>query len=263
MKVVDEIGEQSTFERFVAMVALRDQLYDDFIEIDELNEIGEQWINFSEECVKSLVSFFALTETLSKRFDKEYRVLDPSIPEEMEKKYILGEKLEKQVELLFQGSLLLYVYSSIRNKGVFGVKTTGYSPEGYIRSKEILDNITDLFFEEKTYSLASISSLLGSLVKLEQKKRLIPYLKQETEKVESTELPEQVRVELGKYDQMQGIFLLEQLVPFIKDLSKTWWWEDPISLHYVASHALDHFNSAINHWENQAGELAIQPISSS
>ncbi len=260
MKVVEEIGEKSTFERFVAMVAQRDQLYDDFIEIDELNEIGTHWITFSKECVQSLTSILALTETLSKRFKKEYLVLDPSIPAEMEQKIILGEKLQKQVELLFQGSLLLYVYSSIRNKGVFGVKTTDYSSEGYIRSKDILDDITALFIEETDYSLARIRPLLGPLVKLEQKKRLIPYLTKEKAKVESEELPEEVRKELGNYDQMQGIFLIEQLVPFIEDISKVWWWEDPISLYYVASHALEHFESAITHWGNQAGELAIQSI---
>jgi hypothetical protein len=53
---------------------------------------------------------------------------------------------------------------------------------------------------------------------------------------------------------------MEQLVSFIEDVSKVWWWEDPISLYYVASHAQEHFESAILHWENQAGELAIQSI---
>ncbi|MHA1911868.1 MAG: hypothetical protein ACTSYA_09250 [Candidatus Kariarchaeaceae archaeon] len=260
MKVVEEIGEKSTFERFVGMVAQRDHLYDDFIGIDELDEIGTHWITFSKECVQSLTSMLALTETLSKRFNKEYLVLDPAVPAEMEQKANLGEKLQKQVELLFQGSLLLYVYSSIRNKGVFGVKTPDYSSEGYIRSKEILDDITDLFIQETGYSLAGIRSLMSHLVKLEQKKRLIPYLKKEKVKVESAELPEEVRIELGNYDRMQGIFLMEQLVPFMGDISKKWWWEDPISLYYVASHALEHFESAITHWEKQAGELAIQSI---
>ena len=231
MKVVEEIAKKSTFERFVAMVAQRDQLYDDFIGIDELNEIGTHWITFSEECVHSLTSILAVTETLSARFKKEYLVLDPEVPAEVEKKVTLGEKLQKQAELLFQGSLLLYVYSSIRNKGVFGVKTTDYSSEGYIRSKEILDNMTELFIEETSYSLAKIRPLLAPLVKLEQKKRLIPYLKKENTKVESAKLPEEVRIELGKYDQMQGIFLMEQLVSFIEDVSKIWWWEDPISLY--------------------------------
>ena len=80
----------------------RDQLYDDFIEIDELNEIGEHWIAFSEECVKSLISFFALTETLSDRFEKEYKVLDPAEPGEMEKKIETAAKaaLEKRKKII-------------------------------------------------------------------------------------------------------------------------------------------------------------------
>ncbi|MCK4845613.1 MAG: hypothetical protein KAS95_08060, partial [Candidatus Heimdallarchaeota archaeon] len=186
-------GYTRPFNTFVEMELERDSLYQAFTKLDEPKEISKAWIDFAESCSRNLSAINGLTTMAFERISEVSKTLrENELAENPIPLYeLLYGDLDKQLvalnEFQIRLSVLTYVYSQVRNRGVFSYspKTTQF--KYYINAKETLDLILYRILnneipEEESDGTAlhpTLSDLLRDLqplIKLENMKRLIPKL---------------------------------------------------------------------------------------
>ncbi len=167
----------------------RDNLYRSFRTLDEPKEISTSWISFAESCSKNLSVINSLADMAIQRIHDVYMDTSKGGDNPLALHELLYGDFRNQIASLNQFELqlgvLTYVYSQVRNRGVFDIapKTTQY--EYYISAKESIDTILyRILYDEipvvekegitPTPSVQDLLQVLMPLVQLENLKRLIP-----------------------------------------------------------------------------------------
>ncbi len=265
--------ESRPFNQFVEMEMERDSLYFSFLDLDEPKEISESWITFAESCAKNLSSINSFAsmayERISDVNSTMKRTDDSTNPLPLHS--LLYGDMDKQMLALSQFQLQLgvlsYLYSQVRNRGVFDHVPDDKQYLYYILSKESLDLILYRILnrelvdvQEKKRGLTPVPrvsellSILTPLLQLEHRKRLIPNLLNLPDSKTDTEIIAKV----GDYDKLQGITLLTHITNIAKRASDEYWWEDPISAISILDHAEEHFTNVVKLWAPFPGRLSIE-----
>lgn len=242
-----EIIKQSPLKQFVLMEMENERLYYSFIQIDELNEISNRWLEFSKYCANSLSDVASLAHLIYERFLDEWRRDKEQIAKDAERNKELVSKIESLQEFQMQVAILMIQYATMVNKGIFGF-TSNDSCHAHIDGYKILDQISTTYFDSTHPRASDIEAIMLTLLLLNQKRNLIKLL-EETEGVDSlTIIQEKVKKEVAQAD-LNSLFIAELL----KIIGTDWWWPDPIVLHFVYNRSL--------HALNQAAELLSEDAS--
>ncbi|MHA1864908.1 MAG: hypothetical protein ACTSWZ_00250 [Candidatus Heimdallarchaeaceae archaeon] len=254
------------FTKFVEIELERDELYKAFTELDEPEEISKKWIVFAEDCSKHLASINSLASMAFERLSETYSVDEEEDESILPLHRLLYGSITNQMLSLthFQLKLgvLIYIYSQVRNRGVFSYAPKDYQYYYYIQAKETLDDVLYRIMEKKlpepaeegftpTPTVNDMMNIMFPLLKLEQRKRLIPILKQ----IPDHDKNPLIIKKIGDYDRLQGITLMSNIIEIMENSAIDFWWKDPISTLSILDHALEHFNLVVELWKEQPGEL--------
>ena len=244
------------FNKFVEMELERDNLYRSFTTLDEPKEISTAWINFAESCAQNLSAINSLADMAIERlFDASLEIKQTN-SNPLPLHDLLYGNFSNQLMVLNQFELqlgvLTYVYSQVRNRGVFGFspKTSQYIY--YITAKESIDKIlyrviNNEIPEASTASLTPLPNkhdllnVLMPLVELENMKRLLPIY----DSLPDSDKNLGVMTVKSEYDYLQGVTLLSNIIDVSKKAAQDFWWADPISELSILNHAKEHFESTI------------------
>ncbi len=244
------------FNKFVEMELERDNLYRSFTTLDEPKEISNAWINFAESCAQNLSTINNLADMAIERLFDAFLENKQTNNNPLPLHELLYGHFSNQLMVLNQFELqlgvLTYVYSQVRNRGVFGFspKTSQYIY--YITAKESIDNIlyrviNNEIPEASTASLTpapnirDLLNVLMPLVQLENMKRLLPIY----DSLPNSDKDIGVLTVKSEYDYLQGVTLLSNIIDVSKRAAQDFWWADPISELSILNHAKEHFETTI------------------
>ena len=247
------------FNKFVEMELERDNLYRSFRTLDEPKEISTSWISFAESCSQNLSVINSLADMAIQRIYDVFIDTSQGNDNPLVLHELLYGDFRNQIAALNQFELqlgvLTYVYSQVRNRGVFDIapKTTQY--EYYISAKESIDTILyRILYDEipiiekegitPSPTVPDLLQVLMPLVQLENLKRLIPLY----DTLPDYEKDPKVLSKKGEYDYLQGITLVTHIIDIARRASRDFWWADPISELSILNHAEEHFESVISLW---------------
>ncbi|MEE9409711.1 MAG: hypothetical protein V3V41_02160 [Candidatus Heimdallarchaeota archaeon] len=259
------------FNKFVEMELERDNLYKSFTTLDEPEEISTSWIIFAESCSQNLSVINSLADMAVERIHEVYM----SILEDKDNPLALHEllygDLRNQLMALNQFELqlgvLTYVYSQVRNTGVFNFSPSTSQFAYYITSKESIDTILYRILNDELPEIEKqgltpsptsndLLQVILPLVQLENLKRLIPIYDGLPESAKDPK----ILSKRGEYDYLQGVTLLTHILDIAKKASQDFWWADPISELSILSHAKEHFESTIEIWNKVPETLGSRAI---
>ncbi len=238
------LDERLVFHRFAQIPIKRDNLYADFIEIDEPDEISRAWVEFSGKIVDDLLLAIKLTKSYYERIVDEIR----RSPETATK-----EKLNQIKDLTgfwLDLSIMSYLYSTIERRGVLNHKGIGIYNRGYIDTKKSFDELIILAYQsgDDFFNLSSRIVLGESLYLARQKNQLDLLDIADRSSSEKYEL-------LGDYNLKQALFLFTRVRSSLVNSSNTFWFNDPIASNSLSEHALTHINEMLDNWKNCSADL--------
>ncbi|MHA1686001.1 MAG: hypothetical protein ACTSYD_06265 [Candidatus Heimdallarchaeaceae archaeon] len=260
------------FNFFVEMEMERDNLYDSFTHLDEPKEISAVWIQFAESCAKNLSVINTMASLAYERVHEVYNNIQQGGENVIPLHELLYGDFSKQILTLtdfqLRLAILTYVYSQVRNKGVFGKSPETTTYEHYVHAKETIDRTLyrilnnelpkpNSISEDDTKSLTIVPdiddllAIIMPLLKLEHTKRLIPLYNSLIEVATDENI-----FKIGDYDRLQGITLVTHIINIAREASDKFWWDDPISELSIVSHAEEHFQAVIKLWEKTGRQLA-------
>ncbi len=246
------------FNKFVEMELERDTLYRSFTTLDEPKEISEAWISFAESCARNLSAINSLADMAVERV---YDVINDVIQGKenpLPLHQLLYGDFRNQIMALnqfeLQLSVLTYVYSQVRNRGVFNHSPSSSQYIYYITSKESIDRIlyrilndqlpvveTEGFTPSPTKE--DLLRVIMPLVQLENLKRLLPIY----DNLPNSKDDPKVLLVKSEYDYLQGVTLLSHIIDISRKAAQDFWWRDPISELSILDHAREHFETTIDY----------------
>ncbi len=125
-KEIIELLSDSPFKQFVLMELERERIYQSFVQIDELDEISQIWLEFSKFCAGTLSNVSSLAHLLYSRFLDEWTRDKAQIETGSERHQSLTKKIEDLQEFQMELAILMIIYADIVNTGIFGTQP---SPE--------------------------------------------------------------------------------------------------------------------------------------
>jgi len=261
--------ETRPFNKFVEIELERDALYDSFTELDEKEEISKYWVKFAGSCAQNLSIINNIASLAYRRVYTVYEDVKNGRENTLVLHQLLYGPFEYQLltltEFQLKLSVMTYVYSQVRNRGVFGIAPETKDFVYYVTAKETLDQILyriytdELNFDEieeperiltPVVSVDKLREVLFPLLQLENMKRLIPLYRN----LPNAKEPEIV-AKIGEYDRLQGVTLLQHIIRIAKESGEDFWWDDPISNLSILSHAKEHFDLVIKLWRKYPGNL--------
>ena len=259
------------FNKFVEMELERDNLYRSFRSLDEPKEISSSWISFAESCSQNLSVINSLADMAIQRVYDVFLDVSQNKDNPLALHELLYGDFRNQIAALNQFELqlgvLTYVYSQVRNRGVFdhAPKTSQY--EYYIAAKESIDTILYRILNNQipvvekdgltpTPSVPDLLKVLMPLVQLENMKRLIPIY----DSLPNYKTDPKVLSKKGEYDYLQGITLVTHIIDIARKASRDFWWADPISELSILNHAKEHFETVISLWNKVPETLGSRAL---
>jgi len=239
-----ELNPNLVFAKFGELAKKRELLYIDFIEIDEPEEIGTTWVEFSGEVVQDLLEVVDLTKSLFERLIDEIRRSNQEPSKEE-----LG-RIKNLTSFWLDLSVISYLYATIEKRGVLDQKGKNAYSMGYVNTKKSLDELTLLAFQagQEFFKLESRITL-GEALSLNMEKKRLDFI---SDLGQSDDLRNEI---LGEYDKNQALFLMTRVFGRLLESSESWWFLDPIALHSASEHALSHIDSMRNHWSKCTSDL--------
>ncbi|MCE7740469.1 MAG: hypothetical protein GPJ50_13930 [Candidatus Heimdallarchaeota archaeon] len=247
------------FNKFVEMELERDNLYRSFTTLDEPKEISTAWIIFAESCAQNLSSINSLADMAIERLYDVFLEVKETNKNPLPLHHLLYGDFSNQLMALNQFELqlgvLTYVYSQVRNRGVFGFSPSTSQYIYYITAKKSIDRILYRVLyneipEASTPSLTpapiigDILNVLMPLVQLENMKRLLPIY----DNLPDSDKDLGVLMVKSEYDYLQGVTLLSNIIDVSKKAAQDFWWADPISEISILNHAKEHFETTVEIW---------------
>lgn len=242
--IIKSLDPSLTFYRFNQLTRKREELYEDFIKIDEPHEISEQWVSFSGNVVKELLEVIKLTKRyLDRLIDGIRRGKESPAKNDL-------SNVKQLTEFWLDLSIMSYLYSTIEKRGVFGLAGNKKITQGYIETKRSFDDLIILAFQtgREFFTPASLMAL-GELLFLKQEKTRLDFI---DEIKEDNELKNEI---MGDYDLKQASFLLTRVKDRLMKSSKSWWFKDPVGIKEATDHALSHIDSMGVNWGSCSSDL--------
>ena len=242
--IIKSLDPSLTFSRFNQLTRKREELYEDFIKIDEPHEISEQWVSFSGNVVEELLEVIKLTKSyLDRLIDGIRRGKEGPASDD------LGN-IKQLTEFWLDLSIMSYLYSTIEKRGVFGLAANKKITQGYMETKRSFDDLIILAFQTGREFFTPTSLMtLGELLYLKQEKTRLDFMDQIKEE------NEQKNEILGDYDLKQASFLLTRVKDRLMQSSKSWWFKDPVGIKEATDHALSHIDSMGLNWASCSSDL--------
>ncbi len=252
------------FNKFVEMELERDNLYKSFTKLDEPEEISEAWVIFAESCSKNLSAINSLADMAIERIYDVYQDIKQGKDNPLALHELLYGDFPNQIMALnkfeLQLGVLTYVYSQVRNRGVFNHKPATSQYSYYIIAKESIDRIVyrilsgslpevEISGLTPTPTRDDLLNVIMPLLQLENLKRLLPIY----DSLPNSDTDPRVLSKKGEYDYLQGVTLLTHIIDIARKTSQDFWWSDPISELSILNHAKEHFDTVIKLW-NKAPE---------
>ena len=237
VSVIENLDSRLILAKFGELVDHQRNLYRDYNEIDEADEINRDWKEFSKTVVDHLINIQNLTESLYNRVTDEIkRQAGTTSQEDL-------ERLQDITSFWLDTSVMSYLYTTIQKSGVLKQEGMGKKPMGYYYTQKSFDKINLLaYMETPFFNQASLKTIL-SIINLNQQKKELLLLDEINEHPEiKTEL-------LELYNRGQAEFLLNDVRTRIAEGAVLWWWKDPIAMHSAVEHGIFHLNSMKKQWE--------------
>lgn len=259
------------FNKFVEMELERDNLYRSFTKLDEPKEISEAWISFAESCSKNLSVINSLADMSVERIFDVFKDMQEGKENPLALHELLYGDFRNQLMSLnkfeLQLGILTYVYSQVRNRGVFNFSPSTSQYSYYITAKETIDQILYRFMNDELPEVENegltpsptrneLLHILMPLVQLENMKRLLPIY----DSLPGSEENPIVLSRKGEYDYLQGMTLLTNIINTSRKASEDFWWSDPISELSILNHAKEHFETVINLWNKMPETLGNRAL---
>ncbi|MHA1829591.1 MAG: hypothetical protein ACTSX6_13205, partial [Candidatus Heimdallarchaeaceae archaeon] len=235
-----ELLSYSPFKQFVLMELERERIYQSYAQIDELIEINQIWLSFSNFCTQSLSDVSSLANLLYKRYLDEWTRDKSQIAEEPEREKNLTFKIENLQEFQMELAILMIIYSDIVNTGIFGSKPEDGFSSTYIEGYRILNAISQTYFDSTHPRASNIEEVMLTYLLLNQKRQIINLLEESSKQVEKRKITK----EKGDFELANSEFNTSFISELLKKLGKDWWWQDPIASHFVYERSLEHLTKA-------------------
>jgi tetratricopeptide (TPR) repeat protein len=259
------------FNKFVEMELERDNLYRSFTTLDQPEEISAAWITFAESCSQNLSVINNLADMSIQRLYDVFIDISQGKDNPLGLHQLLYGDFRNQLMALnsfeLQLGILTYVYSQVRNRGVFDFSPDSSQYIYYITSKESIDRILYRILNKQipdvevvgltpSFSNDELLQVIMPLIQLENMKRLIPIY----DSLPGSEEDPRVLSTKGEYDYLQGITLLTHIIGIARKASQDFWWADPISELSILNHAKEHFETVIELWNRMPETLGSRAI---
>ncbi len=237
VSAVENLNSRLIFAKFGELVNHQRELYRDYNEIDEADEINRDWKEFSKTVVDHLINIQKLTESLYKRVTDEIkRRPGETSPEDI-------ARLRDITSFWLDTSIVSYLYTTIQKSGVLKQAGLEKKPMGYYYTKKSLDKINLIAFTDTAFFDEESLKTIFSIISLDQQKKELILLD------EIQDHPELKTELLERYNRGQAEFLLNDVRKRIAEGAVLWWWKDPIAMHSAVEHGIFHLESMKKQWD--------------
>ncbi len=242
-----QLDERLVFSKFESLINANKLLYKNYLDIDETSEIARDWNDFSQTVVEHLLSVMDLTESLYNRIIDELKRSPEKVkPEDF-------KRIQSITDFWFDINVMGYAYATMMRSGILKESNLYKKTEGYVNTKLKLDELTLLAFKDQpSFTPEALSSLI-ELLRLYQIQKRLNYLGEIYDPKTFNEEKAQL---LSTYDMGQFNFLLTVVLKRLSSGLTSWWWQDPIVMHSMVSHALNHMESMKDNLEKTTSDLA-------
>ncbi len=233
-KEIAELLSDSPFKKFVLMELERERIYQSFVQIDDLDEISQVWLDFSQFCANTLSNVSSLSNLLYSRYLDEWTRDQAQIKADKERKKIITQKLEDLQEFQMELAILMMVYADIVNTGIFSSQPSPVYCTSFIEGYRILNTISQTYFDSSHPRASNIEEVMLTFLLLNQKKQVIQLLEESPNGYSKEKLIE----EKGAYELIMAEFDVTFTAQFLKRLGEDWWWKDSIATHFAFERSL-------------------------
>lgn len=244
-KEITELLSDSPFKQFVLMELERERIYQSFVQIDDLDEISQVWLDFSQFCANTLSNVSSLSNLLYSRYLDEWTRDQVKIKADKERKKIITQKLEDLQEFQMELAILMIVYADIVNTGIFSSQPSPVYCTSFIEGYRILNTISQTYFDSSHPRASNIEEVMLTFLLLNQKKQIIQLLEESPNGYSKEKLIE----EKGAYELIMAEFDVTFTAQFLKRLGKDWWWKDSIATHFAFERSLSHLEVALDYYK--------------
>ena len=264
----------SPFEVFVKLEAQRGELYENFLDVDELDEIGPKWISLSKQFAEQISHLLKLTSTIYDRYWDEIEKIS-----EQEKNMQLGAmegfmaglqgRKKQLMDLLgeleafkFNLSIITMEYSRIGTEGIYGNDTrkeSSWEEEYHLHPIDTITDVVISFFDLKRPHPVSIADAVKMLYLKMESERSMPNVSfnlKIAEKKGNTEQIHELIKRMGDHYRISGIFSSDYIDKIISEASGYWWWDDPLLRYANLIKAEEYWEKLSDLWRNQPGEMS-------
>jgi hypothetical protein len=244
-KEIVKLLSDSPFKQFVLMELERERIYQSFVQIDDLDEISQVWLDFSQFCADTLSNVSSLSHLLYSRFLDEWTRDRVQIEADEERKEIITQKLEDLQEFQMELAILMIIYADIVNTGIFGTQPSPEYCTSYIEGYRILNTISQTYFDSSHPRASNIEEVMLTFLLLNQKQQIIQLLEESPNGYSEERLIE----EKGAYELILAEFDVSFTAQFLKRLGEDWWWKDSIATHFAFERSLVHLETALDYYK--------------
>ena len=244
-KEIVKLLSDSPFKQFVLMELERERIYQSFVQIDDLEEISQVWLDFSQFCADTLSNVSSLSHLLYSRFLDEWTRDRVQIDADEERKEVITKKLEDLQEFQMELAILMIIYADIVNTGIFGTQPSPEYCTSYIEGYRILNTISQTYFDSSHPRASNIEEVMLTFLLLNQKQQIIQLLEESPNGYSEEKLIE----EKGAYELIMAEFDVSFTAQFLKRLGEDWWWNDSIATHFAFERSLSHLETALDFYK--------------
>ncbi len=244
-KEIVKLLSDSPFKQFVLMELERERIYQSFVQIDDLDEISQVWLDFSRFCADTLSNVSSLSHLLYSRFLDEWTRDRVQIDADEERKGIITQKLEDLQEFQMELAILMIIYADIVNTGIFGTQPSPEYCTAYIEGYRILNTISQTYFDSSHPRASNIEEVMLTFLLLNQKQQIIHLLEESPNGYSEEKLIE----EKGAYELIMAEFDVSFTAQFLKRLGEDWWWKDSVATHFAFERSLSHLETALDYYK--------------
>ncbi len=244
----------SPFTQFVLMELERERIYQSFIQIDDLDEISQVWLSFSQFCAESLSNVSSLSKLLYQRYLDEWTRDKDQIESDADRKKNLTFKIENLQEFQMELAILMIVYADIANTGIFDSPAATEYCNAFIEGYSILNSISQTYFDSTHPKSSRIEEVMLTFLLLNQKQQIVHLLEESSQEEDNKRFLE----EKGSFELAQAEFDISFTTHFLKRLGKDWWWRDPIASHFAFERSLNHLELALDAYQKLPEDLELK-----
>ncbi|MHA1400308.1 MAG: hypothetical protein ACTSQE_08165 [Candidatus Heimdallarchaeaceae archaeon] len=255
MRISEEtkvLVKDSPFNQLVLAEMERERLYQSFVLVDELDEIAKSWLEFSHFCARSLFNLTNLANLLYQRYLDELNRDKEQIEINLERREHIVKRIEGLQQFQMESAILMILYADIVNTGIFDSESADQYCNLIIEGYKVLDRISSTYFDSTHPRASSIEAIMLTFFLLNQKKQILSILEEASTNKEQIH---NLLLEKGNHEWALAQFEFTFVSNLMKKVAQTWWWYDPIAIHFTYERALKHLNEAVKLFDQVPEEI--------